>query len=55
MHLGRFAPALATLIFNSLYHWAAVNAPVNGAFSVTNTAKDPKTRSLGGYYKKRKK
>jgi len=29
MHLGSFAPALASLIFNSLCRWAIANAPAD--------------------------
>ena len=40
VHLGSFAPELASLIFNSLCRWAAVNAPSKGTFQLSGTTKD---------------
>jgi len=41
VHSGGFAPALASLIFNSLCRSTTANAPANGTFSATDTAKCP--------------
>jgi len=41
VHSGSFAPALASLIFNSLCRSTTVNAPANGTFRATDTAKCP--------------
>jgi len=41
MHSGSFAPALASLIFNLPCRCATANAPANGTFRATDTAKCP--------------
>ena len=41
VHAAGFAPALASLIFNSLCRSTTVNAPANGTFRATDTAKCP--------------
>jgi len=41
VHLAVFAPALASLIFNSPCRFTTANALANGTFSATDTAKCP--------------
>jgi len=55
VHSGSFAPALASLIFNSLCRSTTVNASTNGTFRATDTAKCPELRSLWASRKKQQR
>jgi len=41
VHSGSFTTALAALICNSPYRFTTANAPANGIFRATDTAKCP--------------